>query len=144
MQIDEDEVMAALDLADRCGATDVDLGFLHDDKPAHLAGWWASVSFRGAKVMVENQAGPAEAAAALARRLLDGAQCRCGKAVCLSGDHDDLCCRWRRVGPKWEPGCDAPPLNVEGQRGDTAAMQRALDGVTGNRAARRRAAKGKR
>lgn len=144
MQIDEDEVMAAVGLADRCGARDFEVGFLHDDKPVHLAGWWASVSFRGAKVRVENQAGPAEAAAALARRLLDGAQCRCGKAVCIHGDGTDACCRWSRVGPKWTPGCDEPPLHVDGERGDYEAIQRAVANAAGNRAQRRRAARGKR
>jgi hypothetical protein len=139
VQIDEDEVMAAFDLADRCGATGLDIGFLHDDKPAHLAGWWASASFKGTKITVEDQAGPEQAASALARRLLDGARCRCTKAVAISGDGDEASCRWRRVGPKWEPGCDAEPLHIKGGRGDFSAMEQAL-----NRAERRRAARGKR
>lgn len=44
-------------------------------------------------------------------------------------------CRWRRVGKRWEPGCDAPPIEMPaGARGDHAAM---------NRAMRRRIAKGR-
>lgn len=144
MQIDEDEVMAAVDLADRSGATGFDIGYLHDDQPSHLAGWWASVSFRGAKIMVEDCHGPEHAASKLAQRLLDGASCRCSRLVTLSGKGSDTHCRWKRVGPKWEPGCDAPSLRVEGQRGDTAAMQRAMAGAAGNRAARRRAARNQR
>lgn len=37
----------------------------------------------------------------------------------------------------WEPGCDAEPIHVDGQRGDYTALQRAM----GNRAARRRTRK---
>lgn len=141
MQIDEDEVMAAIDLGFRCGATDFEMGFTEDDD---RNSWWAHVQFRGARVSVERQSGPVAAASALAQRLLDGASCRCTLLVSLSGKGSDSHCRWRRVGAKWEPGCDAPPLDVKGQRGDLGAMQRALDGAAGNRAARRRAARGKR
>lgn len=74
--------------------------------------------------MTQDHRSPSGAALALAERLLRGATCRCKRRVLLSDDGDG--CRWRLIGNRWEPGCDVPPITVQGQRGDHAAMARAL------------------
>ncbi|MFG1846696.1 hypothetical protein [Micromonospora carbonacea] len=124
-----DTVLACADLAGRAGARHFQIGYLHDDVPVAEAGWYAHAQYRGARVQVDNQPGPAEAAEALARRLLTGAQCRCGRLVALSTagavafDGVTLAdgsrwstadarragqCLWRRVGARWEPSCPVP------------------------------------
>jgi hypothetical protein len=113
--LDEDAVIACADLAGRTGARQLELGYLHDEAPHS---WYASASYKGARITVENQAGPVEAADAMARRLLDGARCtHCRRKVALSGggaaawvggaaEHmTGLSCRWRRMGARWERGC---------------------------------------
>jgi hypothetical protein len=141
MDMNEDAVMACIGLVDRCGATDFEVGYLHDDVPVEQAGWWASAQFKGARIIAENHQSPVLACQALAERLLRGATCRCRRPVTLSGGRDG--CRWRLVGARWEPGCDVPPLRVQGQRGDHAAMERALAQPM-NRRDRRAGKKGKR
>lgn len=131
-EIDEDAIIACADLVGRAGATGFQIGYLHDDVPAEEAGWYAHAQYRGARVIAEDHPGPVEAAEALARRLLTGAKCRCGRLVALS-DHGALAygarlvdgstwtpeqaakagqCRWTRNGRTWTPGCDAPPLRM--------------------------------
>lgn len=134
-----DMVIACADLVGRCGASGFDFGYLHDDVPIAEAGWYAYATFQGARITVEDQPSPGAAAYGLAVRLLSGAQCRCRKPVTLA---DGEGCRWRLAGAKWEPGCGAPPVRVSGQRGDHAAMVRAMNQP--NRAARRAAKKGRR
>lgn len=112
----------------RSGATGFQIGCLRNDVPAHLAGWYAHAQYRGARIIAENHPGPVEAAEALARKLLTGAKCKCGKLVALS-DHGAFAydeagmadgsvwtaqaaaaagqCRWRRNGPRWEGGCQS-------------------------------------
>jgi hypothetical protein len=130
--LDEDAVVAAADLAGRAGATSFEIGYLHDGVPAEEAGWYAHAQYRGTRV-TEDGRGPVEAAEALARRLLTGAKCKCGRLVALSGrgavvhggqrmaDGSSFTpeqasaagqCRWTRMGRRWEPGCDAPPLRL--------------------------------
>jgi hypothetical protein len=130
--INEDVVRALVDLVGRTGATNLELGYLHDDVPVEQAGWWAYAQYRGARITTADHRSPTGAALALAERLLAGATCRCTRPVTLSDDGAG--CRWRLVGDRWEPGCDEPPLKVKGARGDPAAMQQAMT----NRAARRR------
>lgn len=132
-----DVVVACADLAGRCGARDFEIGHLHDDVPVEEAGWFASVSFKGARINVDEHRSPTAAALALAERLLKGAICRCRKPVTL--DDDKPGCRWRLMGKRWEPGCDAPPVHVKGERGDHAAMVRAMAQQPANRAERRAA-----
>jgi hypothetical protein len=104
MGIDQDALVAAIDLVGRSGARSVEIGYLHDDVPTTEAGWYCQCMFKGARIIVDNQRGPIEAAESLARRLLNGAQCRrCGEPIRLSDN--DQGCRWTRKGPKWEPGC---------------------------------------
>lgn len=136
----EDAVMACADLVDRTGAAGFEIGHLDDD-PTNPR-WYAHAQWRGTRISVDERRSPTEAANALAERLLRNATCRCGRVVALSGDRPERC-RWRLMGPRWEPGCDAPPIRMgEGTRGDVGALQRAMrERVVGNRASRRRAAR---
>lgn len=126
VNLDEDAVAAAADLVGRTGATGFEIGYLHDDVPVEQAGWYAHAQYRGGRITVQDQPGPTEAAEALARRLLTGAKCRCGRLVSLS-DHGAVAyksttmadgtkwtakqaekaglCRWTRRGRRWEMGC---------------------------------------
>lgn len=125
--LDEDAVTACADLVARTGARSFECGYLHDDVPSELAGWYATAVFKGAKVTVEDKASPAEACDALAERLLTGAQCQhCEGLVALGADGafafrkatlvtgerwdgEDAAkapqCRWTRTGARWERGC---------------------------------------
>ena len=125
-----DAVVACADLVGRAGASGFEIGYLHDDVPIEQAGWYAHAQYRGARLTVEDRCSPSEAALALAERLLRGAACRCGDQVTLN---DGPGCRWQLQGERWQPGCDAPSLHVDGQRGDLPAMNRAM-----RRAAERR------
>lgn len=119
-----DAVIACADLVGRAGATQFKLGYLHDDVPIEEAGWYAHAQYRGARITVDDRRSPSEAALAFAERLLRGAACRCGKTVTLNDGSPG--CRWQLQGKRWQPGCDAPPLHVDGRRGDLAAMNRAM------------------
>ncbi len=142
LYVNADVVMACVDLASRTGARDFEIGHVHDDVPVELAGWYAHVQFKGARIIVEDHRSPTDAAMALAQRLLIGATCRCLQPVTLSPFHKG--CRWRLVGPRWVPGCNAPPIKVAGPPGDYAGIQKALADAVSNRAARRAAKKKKR
>jgi hypothetical protein len=120
-----DMVLACADLSGRVGARDFEIGYVHDDVPIEEAGWYVQVSYQGARIIVQDHRSPETAALAMAVRLLDGATCRCRKSVSLS---DGSGCRWRLVGQRWEPGCDAPSVKVKGKAGDLAAMRRAMKG----------------
>ena len=119
-----DAVLACADLVGRAGARDFEIGFMRDDVPVAEAGWYAVATYQGARVITDEHRSPTTAAMALAERLLTGATCRCGKPVALADGSAG--CRWRLVGKRWEPGCDVPPVHVKGERGDHAAMVRAL------------------
>lgn len=134
----EDAVIAAVDLAGRAGARDITFGFLHEDRPDN-PGWYLHVTYQGARVMTGEHRTATAAAMDLAERLLTGAACRCGLPVALSDGVEG--CRWRLVGQRWEPSCDAPAIRVEGKHGDHAAMRRAMAATPGNRAERRAARK---
>jgi hypothetical protein len=132
-----DAIVACADLVGRAGASGFEIGYTRDDVPTEEAGWYAHASYKGARIMVDERRSPSEAALALAERLLRGAACRCGEPVSMADDQPG--CRWRLVGNRWKPGCDAPPVPVDGVRGDLAAAQRAMQAVRGNRAERRAA-----
>ena len=124
--LDEDALIAAADLIGRTGARGFEIGYLHDDVPVAEQGWYAFAQFQGARVTVEG-AGPVEAAEGLARKLLTGGRCRCGKLVALSDDGavafggrmtdgstwtlDEAAaagqCRWTRMGNRWVSACGA-------------------------------------
>jgi hypothetical protein len=136
--MNDDIVIACVDLVGRSGGSGFEIGYLHDDVPAEEAGWYAHVQFQGARISVGERWSPTGAALALAERLLSGAMCRCRHPVSLSDGAEG--CRWRLVGARWEPGCDVESIHAKGQRGDYAAMQRALAEPM-NRADRRKLAK---
>lgn len=137
--LDQDALVAAVDLVGRSGCRDVEVGYLYDEEdpppgwpggavPVEAAGWWAKATYGGAVLMAEDYPGPVEAVEALARRVLDGATCgRCGEPIRLADG--DPGCRWRRYGDRWDPGCGLPPRRPA--RADRAP-------APGNRAARRR------
>lgn len=120
-----DAVIACAALVGRSGATDFEIGYLHDDVPIEHAAWYATAFYRGARLTADDHKSPTLAATALAERILRGATCRCGENVVLVDGAEG--CRWQLVGKNWKPGCDVPPLTIrEGVRGDVAAMERAL------------------
>lgn len=124
---DEDAVKACADLVGRTGARSFDVGYLHEGAPVAEAGWYATAVYKGAKIIEQDKASPAEACDALAARLLSGAQCQhCKGLVALSAggafafrkatlatgkrwDAEDAAkapqCRWARTGARWERGC---------------------------------------
>jgi hypothetical protein len=125
--VHDDVVVATADLVARAGARVFELGHTgDDDSPAGSVTWHASAIYQGARLMEQGHASPSAACLALAERLLTGGICRCRRPVTLSDTRPG--CRWRLVGQRWEPGCDAPPVPVRGRRGDVAAMRRALRG----------------
>lgn len=119
-----DAVTACADLVGRSGATEFKIGWLHDDVPIEEAGWYCHAQYRGARITAADRRSPSEAALALAERLLRGAACRCGQQVTLADSGGG--CRWQLQGKRWEPGCDAPSVEVDGHRGDLPAMNRAM------------------
>lgn len=139
--MNEDLVIACADLAGRAGASGFEIGYAGDEHgPVEEARWYAVATYQGARLIADEHQSPSAAALALAERLLSGARCRCTQTVTLSDEGPG--CRWRLVGRRWEPGCDAAPVTVPGgRRGDTAAIERAMSQVPpgGNRAARRAA-----
>ena len=123
-----DAVAAAAGAVRRAGATEFEVGYLDDDVLVEEARWWASTRVRGRRFMVDDQPGPAEAAEALARKVLRGAKCRCGRLVALDGDPGGLggdkvladgtawthaaqeaagTCLWRRHGDTWHRQCES-------------------------------------
>lgn len=107
MIVDEDALVAGVNLVGRSGARQLEFGWLHDGVPIDQAAWWATATYRGAKVTVEGLAGPAEACEALARRILEGGECNhCHKAVTVGDGLALGTCRWLRQGPRWVRGCE--------------------------------------
>lgn len=104
LDMDEDAVIACVDLAGRTGARHMEIGFINDDPPHQ---WYCQATYKGARIVVEDLPGPVEAADAFARRLLSGAKCtHCRRRVVLSAAAaEGVVCRWRRMGPRWERGC---------------------------------------
>lgn len=120
-------VVACADLVGRTGATQFQIGYLHDDVPVEQAAWYAHAQLRGARITSEGHSSPSEAAQALAERILKGAKCKCGRLVTTSPDgafaffkaHTsdgqpwnarDAAgagqCLWRRVGARWTSSCE--------------------------------------
>ena len=133
-----DALVAAVDLVGRSGSENFEIGYLNDEgEPAyesHGAQWWAKAQYRGKRLFVEGFALPDTATEALARKLLKGAKCRCGRLVRMAGAHGAFAysdvemadgtrwtageaaeagqCEWRRIGRRWESSCDAPPIRM--------------------------------
>lgn len=131
---DEDRLLAAVDLCGRAGARSFEIGYVHDDVPVAAAGWYAHAQYRGARVIADDCRSPGEAADQLARLLLTGARCRCGRLVALMHDaafafgratmadgstwtaeeaaevtaRSGLC-HWERHGRRWDRQCEPVP-----------------------------------
>lgn len=125
--IHDDLVVATAELASRAGATNFKIAHLRGDPDD--AGWFAVAYYQGARLSSPQCPSPSAACLALAERMLSGATCRCRQPVTLSDSRPG--CRWRLAGPRWEPGCDAPPIVSYGALGDVDAMRRALDDAPG-------------
>lgn len=128
INMDDDALIAGVDLVGRSGARSIEIGYLHDDVPAEEADWWASANYRGTKLQVEHAPSPVAAVEALALRVLAGGMCNhCKKLVALQDDGafawmeahllngvrwnvEDAAragqCRWRREGRRWVRGCE--------------------------------------
>lgn len=130
---DEDNrrVLAVAALVARAGGKAFEVGYLHEDAPTvEEAGWWVVAEWRGVKLSSGSEhRSSGQAADALADRLLNGAQCKCGRIASTNpagvrgGDATTLLgedwtfeqqkeagvCVWRREGDRWKSGCDAPP-----------------------------------
>jgi len=131
--LNDDVVMACADLAERAGARDFEFGYVHEGVPVEEAGWYAHVNFKGARVIVQDHTSPTNAAFALAQKLLANGLCRCGERVTLTDFNAG--CRWRLMGPRWEPGCAVDPIEVNADdRGDLDALKRAIRNQLGVRA----------
>lgn len=112
-----DAIVASAELVGRAGGKDFEVGFLDEDAPIEQARWWASATFNGAKVIVDEQPSGALACELLARKLLDGGMCtHCKRVVRIrpQGYVDPAwnlgkgtkACSWERVGPTWKRGCE--------------------------------------
>ncbi|MFD6097194.1 hypothetical protein ACFVWN_20395 [Nocardiopsis flavescens] len=114
---EQQEITACVDLVGRSGAKDFELGHLHD-APVPEAGWFATATYRGAKLIAEGHTGPVQAAQALARRVLVGALCVCCRhrvtlatpgaaafGLTHSGSGGQQVCVWVRRGDRWVSGC---------------------------------------
>jgi len=106
-EFDQDAVNAGLDLFHRCGAKEVQFGYLHENVPIEQADWYAWAQFHsGDRIMVNGKPGPVEAIETLARRLINGSKCtHCLQTMTLSGAPHEGVCRWTRQGDKWQRGC---------------------------------------
>lgn len=134
---DENTVIACADLLGRAGARGFEIGYIHDDVPTAEAGWYAHAQMKGARITCEAD-GPVQAAEGLARKILTGGKCRCGKLVSLDDDaafafHNTVMadgtrwtaaeaaaagqCRWRLIGARWEAGCPEPADRKKASRG---------------------------
>jgi hypothetical protein len=123
---DEDRLIACADLCGRAGARSFEIGYLHDGVPVAEAAWYAHVQYRGARITAEGCRSPGEAADQLARMILTGARCSCGKLVALMHDAgfafaratmadgstwtaEDAArsglCHWERHGRRWDREC---------------------------------------
>lgn len=129
----ERRIHAAVEVAARSGAKNLEVGYLNDSNlPIYERDWYAHVDYGGTRVTVEHLAGPVEALEALALRLLTGAKClRCGGLVTLDGATRTTVtaeqggymalpgqepwteeaaksaplCHWQRKGDRWRRGC---------------------------------------
>lgn len=123
---DEDRLLAAVELVGRAAANELEIGWTDDAGP-RPGDWYATASYRGTRVIVEEQEGPDDAVEALAFRLVVGGQCvHCGRTVTVQRDDGLVCtiaghavldedaimeeadavCVSHRAGRHWLRGCD--------------------------------------
>lgn len=132
--MDDDALIAAVDMIGRAGARDLDIGHNgEDDSRLEDVRWHAYCTLRqpaatGVRVIEDGHPNPVAAVEALASRLLTGGTCtHCGGlialsdegAIALSGarmaDGTTMTeararslpqCRYRREGKRWHRGCE--------------------------------------
>jgi hypothetical protein len=105
---EEERVLAATLLVGHTGAVAFEFGYANDSAvKVQDAEWYASAQYRGARVFVEGYPHPADAAEALARRLVEGGTCtHCGKTTTMSPQANPRRrCVYRRRGNRWVRGC---------------------------------------
>lgn len=104
---EEDRIVAATLLVGHTGAKAFEFGFANDSAArVQDADWYASAQYRGARVIVEHFTHPADAAEALARRLVEGGTCtHCGRTTTMSERSSRRRCVYRRQGRRWNRGC---------------------------------------
>lgn len=105
----QERMMAAIDAIARSGAKGFEVGYLDEDVPAHLARWYATATYHGAKQSSQEHPDPASATEGLMAKLLVGGRCvACGQRITLegwAGDDKPKRCVWHRVRACWVPGC---------------------------------------
>jgi hypothetical protein len=127
--MDDDALVASVDLVGRTGARDLEIGHDgDDDSPMSAVRWHAVCSYSGARIIEDGHANPVAAVEALARRLLTGGLCtHCRGLIALSdagtvvhpgatmADGSVMTverarslpqCRWSRQGKRWVRGCE--------------------------------------
>jgi len=108
-ELETDAIVAAASLAAGSGCKAFEIGYLDETAKVEDARWYATATYQGAKIMVEDRKSPDEAADALARRILSGADCNhCHKTVTLGRTHPSQC-RWYRDADRWIVGCQDIP-----------------------------------
>jgi hypothetical protein len=120
-----DITYATADLIGRSGATELQIGYLDENVPSHLARWYATARYRGTRITADEHTSPQDALTALARQVLEHGQCQgCGGVVTLTPepittafgrtlldgnrlevDPSTRTCMWVREGRRWEMGC---------------------------------------
>jgi hypothetical protein len=148
IDMDDEALSAGVMLVGNTGARSFECGYLHDDVPTEEAAWYATAAYNGVKIIAENHPGPVAAVEALAEKLLTGARCQwCQGLVSLRDDGATAypgsgmadgstmpesveeitalgLCRWRRHGPRWEPGCLHGESTAPGAPHDRATRRR--------------------
>jgi hypothetical protein len=136
---DKDALLAAADVVRRSGALSFKVGVCDTENEfGWKKGWWAAAFYSGARLIgVDGWPGPTQAAEALARRLIDGARCKCGRVATLEGSSplfpkkrltDEAIwsveeqlkagqCVWTRQGGDWRSGCAPQAASSAGGKG---------------------------
>ncbi len=111
----EAAMVACIDVVARSGATDVEFGHLEDDVPIEQARWWATATYRGKKLTIDEQRDPIDALMRLAERVCNNGTCTgCQRSVLLLTGQPGLWiaskprCLWQLdiTGKQWVRGCD--------------------------------------
>lgn len=135
-------VVAVSRLAGRSGAREFQFSCRDPDAPYEQRGWWVTATYRGARLMADGHATPAQACDALAARMLDRGECQgCGKLAFVARPEGyrvadeqmaarakrEGICRWRREGDRWLRACGA--LAPSGSSREKLARAMAAVGV---------------
>lgn len=123
-------LIAVVDLVGRAGAKSFEIAWdcphAPDEDEDHFCDqvtWTCSAFYKGHRLFTEPHVLPMDAGMALAVQLLREAQCRCGRRVDLA--EGGTGCLWSLKGERWEPSCDAPPIDGSAvERGDLVGLNR--------------------